>query len=132
MKRLLLTALLLAAPAATAQTTSRPTPSVQAIPATPPATAAPGSTSAVTLRLSAQPGTTAQLSGTVQSQITLEDVQVSGPGGQPVSAAETARLRAQLQQGLNAGAGTLPSIQTNYQVQGRAAGGARSRCSPAS
>ncbi|GMA15765.1 hypothetical protein E5F05_06285 [Deinococcus metallilatus] len=122
MKPLLLTALLLAAPAATAQT------SIPAIPATPPPStaaprAAPGTAATTTLRLTAQPGTTVELTANVKTQLTLEDVQVTKPGGQPASAAEVARLRADIQKGLSSGAAAVPSIRTLYKVQDRAADG---------
>ncbi|GAA5533695.1 hypothetical protein [Deinococcus aluminii] len=122
MKPLLLTALLLAAPAAAAQT------SIPAIPATPPPSApapmtAPGTAATTTLRLTAQPGTTVELTANVKTQLTLEDVQVTKPGGQPASAAEVARLRADIQKGLSSGATAVPSIKTLYKVQDRAADG---------
>lgn len=134
MKPHLLTALLLAAPAAAAQTTSVPS-----IPATPPSstavpgratpgttmssTATPGTASALTLRLTAQPGATVQLTSTVRSQITLEDLRLTGPGGQAASAAEAASLRADIQRGLNAASAQAAVSKTFYRVQGRAADG---------
>ncbi|GAA5514480.1 hypothetical protein Dcar01_03236 [Deinococcus carri] len=129
MKPYLLTALLLAAPAAAAQT-----PSAPSIPATPPSstavpgratssTATPGTASTLTLRLTAQPGATVQLTSTVRTQITLEDLRLTGPGGQAASTAEAASLRADIQRGLNAASAQAAVSKTFYRVQGRAADG---------
>lgn len=101
MRSLLLTSLLLAAPAAQAQTAS---------------------STSVTLRLTAAPGTGVELLTTARTQMTLEDVQASGPGGKAISAAELNKLRAEMQKGMGAAAQTI-SGKTFYKVQGRAANG---------
>ena len=105
MRSLLLPALLLTAPVAQAQT---------------PASTPPAGT--VTLRLTAAPGSGVELLTTTRTQMTLEDVQASGPGGKVLSTAELNKLRAEMQRGMGAAAQTL-SGKTFYKVQGRAADG---------
>ncbi|EYB69409.1 hypothetical protein DEIPH_ctg008orf0144 [Deinococcus phoenicis] len=108
----LLTALLLAVPAAHAQTVQ---------PASVPAASTPAATTA--LRLTAQPGTSVQLTTSVRTQLTLEDLQVTGPGGQKMEAAQLARMRADIQRGLSGAATQTTAVKTFYKVQGRAADG---------
>lgn len=105
MRTLLLTALLLAAPAASAQITP-----------------AGASSAATTLSLTAPVGASVALTSTVQSRITLEELQVSGPDGRQASEAELAERRADFQRSMGAAAQPT-SVKSFYRVQGRAADG---------
>ncbi|WP_102127246.1 hypothetical protein [Deinococcus planocerae] len=115
MRTLLLTALLLSLPSASAQG--------GASPATPPAVSAPAA-GTVTLSLSAQPGTLVELAQTTVTRLTLEDVRVTAPdGGTGPSEAELNELRRGLQEALAQAGAQTTSGKVFYRVQERAADG---------
>ncbi|BDP43176.1 hypothetical protein DAETH_31450 [Deinococcus aetherius] len=112
MRTVLLTALLLTAPAASAQggTTL----------ATPPA---PAAAATVTLSLGARPGTLVELTQTTVTRLTVEDVQVTAPDGAAPSEAEQGELRQGIEEALGR-AGTQTSVgKVFYKVQERAPDG---------
>jgi len=112
MRPFLLTSLLLTAPATSFQTAQAQTNQAQTKQAQ----------TATTLRLTAQPGTSVQLLTSVKTQMTLEDVQATDADGKKMSAAEQAKLRAEMSKGMS-GAAQAVTGKTFYKVQGRAGDG---------